>query len=177
MAKSFSGAPQFVKYFGPVLEALHQLGGSGRPDEVRSVIAQKLGLSEQEQSEPLPSKAQPRFDNQVHWARFYLSKAGLLDASTRGVWALTDKGRSAVPLNETSARSVFRDVSATFAKSKRAKPQLGESKRLKMRYLTPRPRLFSRTIAKRLLQNCNRYHLPALSDSANVCCVSPGSRR
>jgi hypothetical protein len=59
MAKSFFGAPQFVKYFGPVLDALHQLGGSGRPDEVRSVIAQKLGLSEQEQSEPLPSKAQP----------------------------------------------------------------------------------------------------------------------
>ena len=73
MAKAFSGAPQFVKYFGPVLDALHQLGGSGRPDEVRSVIAQKLGLSEQEQSEPLPSKAQPRFDNQVHWARFYLT--------------------------------------------------------------------------------------------------------
>jgi restriction system protein len=107
-----------------VLDALQQLGGSGRPDEVRSVIAQKLGLSEQEQSEPLPSKAQPRFDNQVHWARFYLSKAALLDASTRGVWALTDKGRGALPLNETAARSVFRDVSETFAKSKTAKSQM-----------------------------------------------------
>jgi Mrr N-terminal domain len=63
MAKSLSGAPQFVKYFGPVLDALHQLVGSGRPDEVRSLIAQKLGFSEQEQSEPLPSKAKPRFDN------------------------------------------------------------------------------------------------------------------
>jgi restriction system protein len=124
MAKSFSGAPQFVKYFGPVLDALHQLGGSGRPDEVRSLIAQKLGLSEQEQSEPLPSKAQPRFDNQVHWARFYLSKGGFLDSSTRGVWALTDKGRSALPLNETAARTVFRDVSSIFAKSKAGKSQV-----------------------------------------------------
>jgi restriction system protein len=117
MAK-MAGAPQFVRYFGPVLDALQQLGGSGRPDEVRSVIAQKLGLSEQEQSEPLPSKAQPRFDNQVHWARFYLSKAGLLDSSMRGVWALTDKGRAAHPLNEVAARDVFRNVQATFAKSK-----------------------------------------------------------
>jgi restriction system protein len=81
-------APQFVRYLGPVLEALQSLGGSGRPDEVRSVIAQKLKLSEEEQSEPLPSKAQPRFDNQVHWARFYLSKAGFLDSSKRGVWVL-----------------------------------------------------------------------------------------
>jgi restriction system protein len=123
MAKGFSGAPQFVKYLGPVLDALQQLGGSGRPDEVRSVIAQKLQLSEQEQSEPLPSKAQPRFDNQVHWARFYLSKAGLLDASKRGVWALTEKGRDALPLNEVNARRVFREVSATFAKSKSGKAQ------------------------------------------------------
>ncbi len=85
MTKDFSGAPQFVKYFGPVLDALEQLGGSGRPDEVRSVIAQQLKLSEEQQSEQLPSKAQPRFDNQVHWARFYLSKAGIIDSSKRGV--------------------------------------------------------------------------------------------
>jgi restriction system protein len=111
MSKEFSGAPQFVKYLGPVLQALQQLGGSGRPDEVRSVIAQTLKLSEEEQSEPLPSKAQPRFDNQVHWARFYLSKAGLLDSSKRGVWALTESGRSVLPLGSAEARKVFREVS------------------------------------------------------------------
>jgi restriction system protein len=123
MAKEFTGAPQFVKYFGPLLDALQQLGGSGRPDEVRSVIAQKLNLSEAEQSEPLPSKAQPRFDNQVHWARFYLSKAGLLDSSRRGVWALTDKARATMPLNETMARDIFRNVAVGFAKGKTNKDQ------------------------------------------------------
>jgi restriction system protein len=41
MAKNSSGAPQFVKYFSPVLDALEELGGSGRPDEVRSIIAQR----------------------------------------------------------------------------------------------------------------------------------------
>lgn len=127
MSKEFSGAPQFVKYLGPVLEALQQLGGSGRPDEVRSVIAQRLKLSEQEQSEPLPSKAQPRFDNQVHWARFYLSKAGLLDSSKRGVWALTEKGRSVLPLSNAEARKVFREVSSTFAKTKGGKAPSGET--------------------------------------------------
>lgn len=118
MAKDSSGAPQFVKYFGPVLAALDQLGGSGRPDEVRSIIAQQLKLSEQEQSEQLPSKAQPRFDNQVHWARFYLSKAGFIDSSKRGVWALTEKGRGAIPLSTSDARNVFKEIQSTFAKSK-----------------------------------------------------------
>ncbi len=42
MTKDPPGAPQFVRYFGPVLQALEQLGGSGRPDEVRSIIAQRL---------------------------------------------------------------------------------------------------------------------------------------
>lgn len=30
----------------------------------------------------------------MHWARFYLSKAGLLDSSKRGVWALSEKGKA-----------------------------------------------------------------------------------
>jgi restriction system protein len=127
MSKEFSGAPQFVKYFAPVLEALQQLGGSGGPDEVRSVIAQRLNLSEEEQSAPLPSKTQPRFDNQVHWARFYLSKAGLIGSSQRGVWTLTEKGQSALPLTDTEARKLFREISSTFAKSKGSKSAQPES--------------------------------------------------
>lgn len=123
MAKDFTGAPRFVKYFGPVLRALQQLGGSGRPDEVRTVIAQELKLSEEQQAEPLPSKVQPRFDNQVHWARFYLSKAGFLDSSKRGVWALTEKGRSTRPLSDSDAHNIFREVSAGFAQSKSATAQ------------------------------------------------------
>ncbi len=120
-AKNFPNAPQFVKYFGSVLDALDQLGGSGRPDEVRSIIAQRLKLTEEQQSEQLPSKAQPRFDNQVHWARFYLSKADFIDSSKRGVWALTEKGRGAIPLSAADARNIFRDVQLTFAKSKGGK--------------------------------------------------------
>jgi len=121
MSKEFSGAPQFVKYFAPLLDALQELGGSGRVDEVRSVIAQRLNLSEEEQSEPLPSKTQARFDNQVHWARFYLTKAGLLGSSQRGVWTLTEKGQAALPISDEDARRLFREISATFAKSKNSK--------------------------------------------------------
>ncbi len=33
------------------------------------------------------------FENDVHWARFYLAKAGLIGSQKRGLWALTPKGR------------------------------------------------------------------------------------
>src|SRR3989304_4285344 len=38
---------------------------------------------------------QSRIYNQIAWARLYLVKAGLLDSSKRGVWSLTEKGRTA----------------------------------------------------------------------------------
>jgi restriction endonuclease Mrr len=94
VAKTKAPASQFARYIGPVIQAIRELGGSGRPDEVRGVIARDLRMSDSEQSEPLPSGVQTRFENQVHWARFYLAKAGYIDSSQRGVWTLTEKGRA-----------------------------------------------------------------------------------
>ena len=79
MPKQSDSAPEFVKFVGPVIAALGELGGSGRPDEVRAAIAKALNISEEEQSLPLPSGVQSRFENQVHWARFYLAKGGYID--------------------------------------------------------------------------------------------------
>jgi restriction system protein len=73
---------QFVKYFGPLLDALRGLGGSGTPDEVIERIAQDHRIPDEVQNELLPS-GEPRFRNQVHWARFYLVREGLLDSSKR----------------------------------------------------------------------------------------------
>jgi restriction system protein len=103
---------QFAKYIGPVVNAIRELGGSGRPDEVRAVIARDLQMSDAEQSEPLPSGVQTRFENQVHWARFYLAKAGYIDSSQRGVWTLTEKGRSLEAVTPEVIRLIVRDVSA-----------------------------------------------------------------
>ncbi|MBV6273251.1 winged helix-turn-helix domain-containing protein [Alcaligenaceae bacterium CGII-47] len=75
---------QFVNWFGPLLDALRKLGGSGSPDEVVEQIAADQGVSDDIQNE-LTSSGQPRFKNQVAWARFYLTKEGLLGSSKRGV--------------------------------------------------------------------------------------------
>ena len=110
-----SSGPQFVRYFGPVIVALKKLGGSGRPEEVRSIVASDLSVSDAEQSEQLESGAS-RFDNQVQWARFYLVRAGLIDSSRRGVWGLTDKGRMIDSLTHEESITLFRDVQSRFRK-------------------------------------------------------------
>lgn len=105
--------PKFVQLFGPVIEALKRLGGSARPSEVRDVVAEIVHLSDEEAAE-LTSSGTVRFDNKVNWARFYLAKAGVIDASRRGVWTLTEKGRAMPPLTHEVAMTLFREVQSQF---------------------------------------------------------------
>lgn len=117
MPKQSDSAPEFVRFIGPVISALGELGGSGRPEEVRGAIAKALSISAEEQARPLPSGVQSRFENQVHWARFYLAKGGYIDASRRGVWTLTDKARTLGKVSMAQAREIYRGVAVEFGKS------------------------------------------------------------
>jgi restriction system protein len=85
---------EFVRWMGPILDALRELGGSGKPREVCDLIAERQGLSDKKLEETLKS-GQTRYYNQVHWARQYLVWEGLLDGSTRGIWTLTPSGYKA----------------------------------------------------------------------------------
>jgi len=114
-----SKGPRFVRYFGPVLEVLKTLGGSGSPDEVRGGVASRLAISEGEQGEQLASGSS-RFDNQVAWARFYLTRAGLLDSSRRGIWSLTEKGRSTT-VSDSSALELFKEIHKVFSEEWRTR--------------------------------------------------------
>ncbi len=105
MAEKKEGT-QFLRWFGPLLDALRTLGGSGTPDEATDKVAELCKVPESKQNE-LTESGQPRFRNQVAWARFYLKREGLLESSTRGVWRLTEKGQ-ATHLAYEEAQDIFR---------------------------------------------------------------------
>jgi restriction system protein len=98
------------------------LGGSGQPSEVKEQIAEKLNITESEQSEQIASGAS-RFSNKVDWARFYLAKAGFIDASIRGVWSLTEKGKNA-HLTQDEAVRLFQGIHQQFSKDRKEKREL-----------------------------------------------------
>jgi restriction system protein len=89
-----------------------RLGNSGTAGEVADKVVERLRISEREQEETT-SNGQTRVRNQIGWARFYLAKAGLLDASTRGVWALTEAGRKA-KLDQEATYALFKQVHGSF---------------------------------------------------------------
>lgn len=113
MSKNNIRGPQFVQFFQPVIDALVELGGSGQPSEVKELIADKLNITEDMQSEQIPSGAS-RFSKNVDWARFYLAKAEYIDASTRGVWSLAEKGRN-VRLSNSEALQLFQNIHRQFS--------------------------------------------------------------
>jgi restriction system protein len=113
MRKRTGSGPRFVRYLGPLVEVLRDLGGSAKPAEAYQGIVTKMRLTDETLSETMAS-GQPRFDNQVAWARFYLVKAGIIDASSRGVWTLTEKGRQLGRLTQDDALHLFKEVHARF---------------------------------------------------------------
>ncbi len=108
---------QFVRYFGPLLDALRAIGGSATPDEAIDRVAEDLKISDQILNEVLPSGGS-RFRNRVAWARFYLVREGLLDSSKHGVWSLTDKGTKTTLTYEQS-EEIFRRWAKIFQEQRR----------------------------------------------------------
>lgn len=118
MAAEEAGGPAFVRYFAPVLQIVDRLGGSARPAEVYPRVAELVGLDD-DQRAVVTSSGQNRFENRVAWARFYLTKAGYLDSSRRGVWSITDLGRHHLSMRHADALEVFREVQRTFTSAQR----------------------------------------------------------
>jgi restriction system protein len=102
---------RFAKYMNPLLSALRDLGGSARPGEVSDWVAVHLGISDTERSVEHQSGGS-RFYNDIAWARFYLVRSGYLEASRRGVWALTEQGRTADVLSGEQISEIIKRVHA-----------------------------------------------------------------
>src|ERR1700722_11616680 len=104
---------RFARLFQPVLSAISSLGGSARPTEVKEWILHNLKLSEDYVTAVHKSGAS-KFGNDVNWARFYLVRSGHLNASTRGVWSLTELGRGA-KIDSAQVAQIIRNVDAANA--------------------------------------------------------------
>jgi restriction system protein len=79
----------------PIVAALGLLGGSASNSELYEAVVDRMGLSDEQLAvihDPERGE-QTEAAYRMAWARTWLKKAGFLENSSRGVWALTPKGR------------------------------------------------------------------------------------
>jgi restriction system protein len=121
MSKKKTGKTEFVKWFGPVLEALRALGGSAKPREISLWIGEKYKISDSVLNKRYEKSGVLKFQNQLAWARQYLVWEELLATSKHGVWTLSNKGWD-TKLNEAQAHEIFLKWVKVFQDLRDGKP-------------------------------------------------------
>lgn len=94
--KKGEGTPQ-TDFERPVLEALVELGGSGRMSDVLRIVERRmrdhLTAKDFEGLSATPSK--PRWRNRAEWARNTMREDGRVKSGSRlGIWEISDQGRA-----------------------------------------------------------------------------------
>ncbi len=82
--------PDYQTLMLPVLTIAGE--GETRVPGAAQIIADQLGLSDDEREEMLPSGKQRLLHNRVHWAKFYMSKARLIESPKRGTFVASPAG-------------------------------------------------------------------------------------
>ena len=84
---------RFTKYLPLLLEALKSTHPTPmRPAEARAWIRSKIEVPAEDLTRHIVNGKQSIFENDVHWARFYLAKDNLIGSPKRGLWGLTSEG-------------------------------------------------------------------------------------
>ena len=94
---------KFDDLFNPTPSALKNLGGSGSISEIEEEVIQILDLDEDAINE-IHRESTTKLSYRLAWARNYLKRYGLIENSSRGVWALTDQGKKSKKLDQEKVK-------------------------------------------------------------------------
>jgi restriction system protein len=102
--------PQYHELMWPALQATKELGGSATVGEMNERAMASAGITEEQQAVPHGEEGRmSEVAYRLHWARTHLKGIGVLENSARGVWAVTDRGRSMREPDMRAATKAWRD--------------------------------------------------------------------
>lgn len=85
--------PDYQSLMLPLLQLAGEKNDEISTGEAVETLAKRLGVTDKEMKEMLPSGIQTTFFNRVGWASTYLKKAGILEPTRRGFYRITERGR------------------------------------------------------------------------------------
>jgi restriction system protein len=90
--------PDFQTVMRPILAAL----GDGEPllvQVIRTLVADALDVSDEDQKELLASGKQTRYSNRIGWALTHMARAGLVERPARAQYAISARGKQVLAEN------------------------------------------------------------------------------
>lgn len=110
--------PQYNELFNPVLQALHELGGSGSIFEINNKVIEQQKFPANIVDILHGKGPETEIEYRLAWARTYLKKYGLIENSSRGVWSISSDKHD---VKEINPKDVVDFVLST-RKNKKIKP-------------------------------------------------------
>jgi len=98
--------PNYQSIMLPLLSLLSD-GKECSMQELIAPLAKTFNLSEDEKKELLPSGKTAKFYNRVHWAKFYLKEARLLEVPKKRLTKITNRGLDILKQNPTEINVAF----------------------------------------------------------------------
>ena len=110
--------PQYHELMWPALTALRELGGSATVKEMYERVVEDEHFSEEQQEVSTKDGRMSEIEYRLHWARTHLKGIGAITNSARGVWTLTDKGKTITPEQMRADTKAYRDEVQSRTKRK-----------------------------------------------------------
>ena len=111
--------PPAHSFAAAVVRALRELGGSGAIGEINERVVALAGLSEAQQAIPR-GQGRTEVEYRLAWARTLAKHLGLVENSSRGIWALTPQGRQ---VDDEEIEQLKREARQARARTRRATRQ------------------------------------------------------
>lgn len=117
--------PDYETLMLPVLRLFAE--GARNVSECLPAIKKQFGVTDEEADELLPSGRVTTLQSRTHWARTYLSKAGLLESPKRNLHVITQLGRDVLARNPANIDNRYLDQFGSFADWRKAAAADGET--------------------------------------------------
>lgn len=101
--------PSYSDLHWPTILAVRALGGSASVDEIVEKVVEQERFTEEQQQVLHGDGPQTEIEYRLAWARTYLKGMGLLINSSRGVWSLTEDGKTVVRPDLPGLHRKYRD--------------------------------------------------------------------
>jgi restriction system protein len=120
--------PTYRELMYPTLRAVASLGGSAQGGEIIDALTELLGATPEQLAVTYDGRPKSVLIDRMEWARSYAKLGGALDSPRRGLFVLTNLGKSILSLPEDEARAQVAQLDRDVRAARRRQGPVGANR-------------------------------------------------